>query len=117
MEISTHLRLESWRSGDASVVSAHGDIDLATCIDAEAALAAAREGPGAVVLDLRRVGFMDTSALRLVFEERRRAREHGYRFAVVRGSSHVQRLFEIVGLPTSDTLFVDDPTEVADGVA
>ena len=74
-------------------------------------------GAGAVlILDLRGVGFMDTSGLRLVIEEQRRAAGAGYRFAVVRGPSRVQRLFEIAGLAGDDAqLFIDAPTEPAGG--
>ena len=119
MRLSSHLSLELWRAGEAHVVSAHGDIDLSTLAKATAALDAARPGAGAggvLILDMRRVGFMDTSGLRLVIEEQRRAARAGYRFAVVRGPSRVQRLFEIAGLAGDDAqLFLDAPTEPAGG--
>lgn len=113
----TDLRLDSRRIGDAAVVAAHGEIDIASCALAESALAAARPRNGALVFDLRGVEFIDTSGLRLVFEERKRAERLGYRFAVVRGPRRVRRLFEIVGLPDGDALFVDDPADVAGGRA
>ena len=53
-----------------------------------------------LVLDLRAVGFMDTSGLRLVISQQRRAEAGGYRFVVVPGSAKIQRLFEIAGFPT-----------------
>jgi anti-anti-sigma factor len=68
-----------------------------------------------VLLDLREVGFMDTSGLRLVIEEQQRAASNGYRFAVVPGSRKVQRLFEIAGLAGDDGLFVEPPTPPAGG--
>jgi anti-anti-sigma factor len=90
-------------------VSAQGDIDLSTLARAAAALDAARVGAETLLLDLRDVGFMDTSGLRLVIEEQQRAAAGGYRFAVVRGPRKVQRLFEIAGLAADDELFVDSP--------
>ncbi len=117
MSLSSDLSLEVRRAGDAAVVAARGDIDLSSLSRAAAALDGARVGASSLVLDLREVGFMDTSGLRLVIEEQRRAAACGYHFAVVRGSSRVQRLFEIAGLARDDTLFVDSPTEAPGGDA
>jgi anti-anti-sigma factor len=103
------LSLEVRREGDAAVVVARGDIDLSTLDRAVAALEHARLDAGTVILDLREVGFMDTSGLRLVIEEQRRAAEAGYRLGVVRGPARVQRLFEIAGLADDRDLFVDAP--------
>ena len=109
MRLASHLSLEERRMGDASVVSARGDIDLSTLAKASAALDAARAGAATVLLDLRDVGVMDTSGLRLVIEEQGRAAVDGYRFAVVRGPPKVQRLFEIAGFARDDELFVESP--------
>jgi anti-anti-sigma factor len=103
------------RAGDAAVVRARGDIDLSTLSKAAAALDDARDGARTLFLDLREVGFMDTSGLRLVIEEQQRAVSSGYRFAVVRGPRSVQRLFEIAGLAGDDELFVDPPTLLSGG--
>jgi anti-anti-sigma factor len=93
-------------------VSVRGDIDLSTLAKATAALDGARAGARSLVLDLREVDFMDTSGLRLIIEEQRRAAATGYRFAVIRGS-RVHRLFEIAGLRGDDELFVDGPPDSA----
>jgi anti-sigma B factor antagonist len=106
---SSQLSLEVRREGDAALVVVRGDIDLSTLAKATAALDGARAGARSVVLDLRQVGFMDTSGLRLIIEEQRRAAATGYRFAVIRGSRRVQRLFEIAGLADEPDLFVDAP--------
>jgi anti-anti-sigma factor len=115
VRLSSHLSLELRREGDTAFVSARGDIDLSTLAKATAALGEARAGARTLILDLREVGFMDTSGLRLVIEEQRRAAENGYRFAVVRGSRRVQRLFEIAGLAGDDELFIDPPARPAGG--
>lgn len=88
---------------------ARGDIDLSTLDKAVAALDTARVGTATLFLDLRDVGFMDTSGLRLVIEEQQRAAAGSYRFAVVRGPHKVQRLFEIAGFAVDDELFVESP--------
>ncbi len=115
MSSSSQLSLEVQREGDAAIVVVRGDIDLSTLSKATAALDGARAGARSVVIDLREVGFMDTSGLRLIIEEQRRAAATGYRFAVIRGSARVQRLFEIAGLSGEDELFVDGPPHSAGG--
>lgn len=107
MTPSSALSLEVRREGDAAVVAARGDIDISTEAKATAALDGARAGARSLVLDLREVGFMDTSGLRLIIEEQRRAAASGYRFAVIRGPGRVQRLLEIAGLADDHELFLD----------
>jgi anti-anti-sigma factor len=106
---SSQLSLEVRREGAVAVVLARGDIDLSTLVKASAALDGARAGARSLILDLREVGFMDTSGLRLIIEEQRRAAATGYQFAVIRGSRRVQRLFEIAGLAGDHELFIDPP--------
>lgn len=60
---------------------------------------------------------MDTSGLRLVIEHHQRAAAEGYRFAVFRGSSKIQRLFEIAGLATVADLFADPAAVLGEGEA
>jgi len=93
------------------VVAPRGDIDIATVDEVRAPCRAAERG---LVLDLRAVEFLDTSALHLVVECRRRADTDGVPFAVVRGRASVQRLFEIAGL-NDWVRFVDDPAEALPG--
>ena len=118
MGLSSELSLEAWRAEPYVVVSARGDIDLSTLGKVAAALDAARSAgasAGTLILDLRQVGFMDTSGLRLIIEEERRAADGGYRFAIVPGSSRVRRLLEIAGLTGDPTLFVEPPARPAGG--
>jgi len=96
-------------------VSVEGDVDLTTFGAVESALEVARVGANVLVLDLREVGFMDTSGLRLVISEQQRAEADGYRFVVVPGSGKVKRLFEIAGFPREHPLFADPPTEATAG--
>ena len=107
--------MELRRAGEAAVVSARGDIDLSTLPQAVTALAEARATAGSLVLDLREVGFMDTSGLRLVIEEQQRAADNRKAVPARRGPSRVQRLFEIAGLAGEEALFVDAPDQLAAG--
>jgi anti-anti-sigma factor len=110
--LSSQLSLEARRATPhVVVVSARGDIDLSTFGKAAAALDAARPADGAagaLILELRQVGFMDTSGLRLIIEEQKRAAQRGHRFAIVPGSNRVQRLLEIAGLAGERDLFAGE---------
>ena len=113
MGLRPELRVEVARAGGASVVSPHGEVDLANAASVATALDRAR-GASTLILDLRGVDFIDTSGLRLIVEERQRAQAEGYGFAVVRGPHQVQRLLAIAGFPHDDNLFVSDPAELDD---
>lgn len=97
------------------MVAPRGDVDIASASAVQAALEARAGNDETLVLDLRAVEFLDTSGLRLVVEFSRRARDGGYRFAVVRGSERVHRIFQIAGIDDAEVDFVDDPAEVLGG--
>jgi anti-sigma B factor antagonist len=73
-----------------------GELDMATAphLEREIASAAASE-PGAIVLDLRGLDFIDSTGLRTLITEHERSRECGRRFALVQGSKQVDRLMSI----------------------
>jgi len=96
--------------GDVCVVVPQGEVDLSTTDDVRAELVAAAGEAATVVLDLRGVGFVDSSGVRLLVEVQRLADERGIGFRVVRGPEHVQRLFDLAGLTSRITL-IDDPGE------
>lgn len=82
------------------VVLAGGELDLATAPALEEAVVPpAREGRH-VVLDARRLEFMDSSGVRVIVATHLAAGEHGGRFSLVRlePGTPVQRVLEISGL-------------------
>ena len=91
------LQFETTLSGGTAHVALAGDLDIsgATLLEQEFERLAAEESPDAVVVDLRGLAFMDSSGLRLVVLADNQAREAGRRFALVRGTDTVQRVFEI----------------------
>jgi anti-sigma B factor antagonist len=50
-----------------------------------------------IVVDLRRLSFMDAAGLHVLVEAHERARQGGWRLVVVRGPRPVQRLLELTG--------------------
>jgi anti-anti-sigma factor len=107
------LEFETTKNGTVAVIVATGELDLsgAAVLEAEIERLAAEPELGTVVLDMRGLEFMDSSGLRLVVLADMRAREAGRRFALVRGSETVHRVFEITRM--SDRLdFIADPEDV-----
>jgi anti-anti-sigma factor len=97
------------RQGSALVVAPMGEIDLATVDLVRAAVERDRSAGDDLVLDLREVGFLDTSGLRYVLEMVERAGRDGFDVRIVRGPRPVQRVFEVSGLEPR-LPFVDEPS-------
>ena len=112
MQPSDDFTVEVHRREGVAVVAPSGEIDVATVERLREPLHAAEQDAQVVVLDLRGVGFMDTSGLQLVFDEQRRSAQSAFEFVVVRGSLQLQRLFDIAGFGERLRL-VDDPADVA----
>jgi anti-sigma B factor antagonist len=103
--------IEVQRTDDAVQIVLAGELDIATHGDADAALRDAQaSGVKTIVLDLRRLNFMDSTGLRLLVQADLRARESGQRLAIVRGPDAVHRVLEITGLEAKLDL-IDDPAE------
>lgn len=78
-----------------TLVVPEGELDLATAQDLEAVLAT-RSGP--VVVDLRKLSFIDLAGLRVLLEADARSRQDGMHLRFISGPM-VRRLFEVAALP------------------
>ena len=97
--------------GQARVVLI-GELDIASSEGLENELAAIEaDSPETVVLDLRRVEFIDSTGLRALIAADQRARSEGRRLAVVRGPNAVERLLAVTQLDQRLEI-VDDPDSV-----
>jgi anti-sigma B factor antagonist len=102
--LTTDLSRERWQPfrcdveperGSVRVVP-HGELDMATCPELERHLRELREsGFDRVVLDLRRLTFMDSTGLRAILSEDATARVEGRTFTLIAGPPAVQRTFEV----------------------
>jgi anti-sigma B factor antagonist len=111
----SHLRVSTSITGDTAVVALEGELDLAGATSLEQELAApATDAASALVIDLRRVEFMDSSGLRVIAVTLQRAQERGRRFALVPGAAQVMRVFDITRM-RERLEFVTDPREVGSG--
>jgi len=76
-----------------------GDLDLSTVDPLKLRLELVeREEPEAIIVDLRRVTFMDSMGLGILVSHRLRARQAGRRLLLVAGPPHIQDLFELTGM-------------------
>jgi anti-sigma B factor antagonist len=96
---------------NAAWVRLGGELDLAAAARFERCLGRALDGARLVVVDLRQLTFIDSSAVHLIVDARSRALQTERRLVVVRGSSQPTRLLELTGL--SDRLEIVDLDPVA----
>ena len=87
----------------ATVVVPEGELDFGTAPDLEAVLT---KQSGRVVVDLRKLSFIDLAGLRVLMEADARSRQDGMNVRFIPGPM-VRRLFEVAELP--DRLRYVDP--------
>jgi anti-sigma B factor antagonist len=90
------LSIDVSREGDKVVLRLDGELDLASVslLESEVENAAA-DGTATIVLDLRKLEFIDSTGLRTILSLDQRCTERGQTFALVRGSQQVQRLMNM----------------------
>jgi anti-sigma B factor antagonist len=85
--------------GDRSTVRCEGDLDIVTADDVKARLAAVVEtGSDIVTLDLREVGFVDSSGLGALVAVHHFAEAKGSHLVVRSAPEHVRDLFTLTRL-------------------
>ena len=93
---------------DGVRIAPSGPLDMATAPLLEARLAELRDaGHRRLIVDLRRLDFIDSTGLRLLLARDAEARQDGFSFALIAGPPRVQRLFELTR--TLDVLPFVDP--------
>ena len=76
-----------------------GELDIASAPQFEQGVASAEsDTPGVLVLDLRKVAFIDSTGLRALIAADERARSAGRRLVIVRGTPAVERVFNVTQL-------------------
>ncbi|MET0817813.1 MAG: STAS domain-containing protein [Solirubrobacteraceae bacterium] len=99
----------------AAVVVVTGEVDMSTSPMLREGLRSPEAQAETVVLDLRSVTFMDSSGLGAIVGQHKRAREHGFRFAVaVGGAAGVERILALAQL-TQVLEIVQSPDDALPG--
>ena len=93
------LRVERSDPGGVPHLELVGELDLSTIDPLKLRLELVeREQPETIVIDLRRVSFIDSMGLGILVSHRLRAQEAGRRLVLVEGPKHVQDLFDLTGM-------------------
>jgi anti-sigma B factor antagonist len=104
--------VESQIIGNAITVVPIGELDLVSSPIFAQALERAREsGAELIVVDLRRLEFMDSTGLHVLITAQQRAIQSGRRFGAVKGTPPIQRVFDLTGTAELLTI-VDAPEEL-----
>jgi anti-sigma B factor antagonist len=104
------FRIEIDERPDRAVVSLHGELDLGTVDEVEATIAALFERARLVILDLRPLAFMDSTAIRLMVAFDAMSRQDSVRFFIVRGGERIQRVLDVTGVADHLAL-IDHPDD------
>jgi len=81
-----------------ALVHLTGEVDLAVVEAVETTLLPLEARFPTVILDLRRVSFLDSTGLRAIVSAESRARKRGFELKIVRGPEGVQKLLYLAGL-------------------
>jgi len=84
--------------GGTVVVALKGELDLATVEQVQQRLAQLRDERRAVLLDLDRLTFMDSTGIRLLLSACEDAESRAWTFRVTRGSERVQQVLSAAGV-------------------
>lgn len=96
---SPTFRLSTRNDGERVIVVAHGELDLATVPQLEHAVQELRSsGVRAVVLDLRELGFMDSTGVRLLLQLDAESRADGFAFSIIDSDGPVRRVLTLTGV-------------------
>ncbi|MGZ4114191.1 MAG: STAS domain-containing protein [Actinomycetota bacterium] len=109
--MTIEIEVSAEAGADVAIVTVSGDLDLSTAPELDRSLTGVQANGRPVVLDLRRVSFMDSSGLRVILAADARARSAGTRLVLVEGPPGVQRVFQLTLLDRR-LEFVADPAQI-----
>lgn len=96
-------------------VALWGEIDLAARPHLDPVIDdVTQSGIGLVILDLRRVSFLDSNGLRMALELYAASRGDGFALQLVPGPPHIQRVFEVTGTLDALPFVTGEPGAAAD---
>jgi anti-anti-sigma factor len=92
------LTISSAVENGTTTIGLQGELDLASAPRVEESLVAIEgQQPARMVVDLRRLAFIDSTGLRLLIQADARARERGGEFVLRPGDASIQKVFEMTG--------------------
>ena len=108
MRSRMELDITSERSEGVCSIALRGEVDVYTAPRLKEALVSAIEsGCSNVVIDMEKVGFIDSSGLGVLVSALRRARENGGAVRIVCTRDNILKIFRITGLDKVFPIFAD----------
>lgn len=97
--VQGEFQVQVRREGQTALIEVSGELDLASgpTLESELDKIAAPETT-LVIVDLRRLEFMDSTGLSIIVRAHQRLVEEGCELGLVRGSPQVQRLLDLTGV-------------------
>jgi anti-anti-sigma factor len=110
--VQSNFNVEVHDGTSAVVIEVTGELDLASSPALEHELERGRGSTAPVVIvDLRKLEFMDSTGLSVLVRAHQRAAESDRRFGLVKGPPQVQRLLDLTGV-AERLRIVDSPEEL-----
>jgi anti-sigma B factor antagonist len=104
--VEVQLEIQRLEAAAWVILSATGEIDLATVGKLESAIEAVlHEGTKRLVIDLNDVSFLDSTGLRTLLAAHAKLEELGGSLAVVVAGGPVQRLLDITGIGSTMNVY------------
>jgi anti-anti-sigma factor len=109
--LQSDFRVETHTTGRGITLTAIGELDLVSSPALQEELdRAIGSDTEVIVLDLRRLTFMDSSGLHVLVRGQQHAHEAGRRFFLINGGEQVQRLLDLTHVAELMS-FVDSPAD------
>jgi anti-sigma B factor antagonist len=113
--VQTQFSVEVHEQGRGTVIALSGELDLASSPALEEAFERVFSADDlSVVIDLRKLEFMDSTGLSIIVKAHQTAEERDLRLYVVNGPPQVQRLLSLTGVAERVSL-VGAPEDVLGG--
>jgi anti-anti-sigma factor len=112
--VNAEFQVEVRREGSAALIAISGELDLASGPRLEEEFSSLDPDVTLVVVDLRRLEFMDSTGLSIIVRAHQRLAEQDRELSLVRGSPQVQRLLDLTGVAERVRL-VEAPEELLTG--
>jgi anti-anti-sigma factor len=105
-----HLQIDTRQHGDTVLVRLSGEFDLAAEELFDRTLDELSRSARAIVLDLRELGFIDSSGLRALLRAWERSRTDGHDLTFVPGDGQVRHTMELTGLDAVLPMVAEPPS-------
>ncbi len=96
--VDREFRIDHGCEGETTTITPVGELDGASAIDFEEALSDVIAAGRPIVIDLRRLTFIDSSGLWAITLVHKTCKRRGISLCLLPGPEHVQNVFEITGL-------------------